>query len=75
MRRLRTKTKKKKSASPPREKRYRASELFTKPLTDRQRSELQRLRDMPDSEINLSGAPLIEPFPWEIQVGPFYGRG
>jgi uncharacterized protein (DUF4415 family) len=63
---------KKKSASSPRGKRFPASVLFTKPLTDRQRRELRRLRDLPDSEIDLSDAPPVEPLPSEVQVGRFY---
>ncbi len=42
-------------------------------LTDREGRQLQRLRDMPDSEIDLSDAPPVEPFPpSEIYVGRFY---
>jgi uncharacterized protein (DUF4415 family) len=63
---------KKKSASSPREKRFPASVLFTRPLADRQRRELQRLRAMPDSEIDLSDAPPLEPLPSEVEVGRFY---
>jgi uncharacterized protein (DUF4415 family) len=63
---------KKKSASYPREKRFPASVLFTRPLTDRQRRELQQLRDMPDSEIDLSDAPPVEPLPSKVEVGRFY---
>jgi uncharacterized protein (DUF4415 family) len=56
---------KKKSGSSPHEKRVPASELFTRPLTDRERRQLQRLRDMPDSEI-------VIPRASEIQIGRFY---
>jgi uncharacterized protein (DUF4415 family) len=38
-------------------------------LTDRQRRELRRLRDMPDSEIDLSDAPPARPLPSDIEVG------
>jgi uncharacterized protein (DUF4415 family)/uncharacterized DUF497 family protein len=69
---LRSKMAKKKFASSPREKRLPASEIFTRPLTDRQRRELQGLRDMPDSKIDLSDAPSVEPLPSEVQVGRFY---
>ena len=62
---------KKKSASSPREKRFPANVLFTRPLTDRQRLELRRLRDMPDSEIDLSDAPPVQPLPSDIEVGRF----
>ena len=48
---------KKKSASSRREKRISASALFTRPLTDRQRRELQRLAKLPDSRIDFSDAP------------------
>jgi uncharacterized protein (DUF4415 family) len=41
-------------------------------LTDRQRRELRRLRDMPDSEIDLSDAPPARPLPSDIEVGRFY---
>ena len=63
---------KKKSASSPREKRFPANVLFTRPLTDRQRLELRRLRDMPDSEIDLSDAPPVEPSPSKVEVDRFY---
>jgi uncharacterized protein (DUF4415 family) len=63
---------KKKSVSSRREKGFPASVLFTRPLTDRQRRELQRLRDMPDSEIDLSDAPPVEPLPSQVEVGRFY---
>jgi uncharacterized protein (DUF4415 family) len=63
---------KKKSVSSPREKRFRASGLFTKPLTDRQRREIQSLRDQPDSEIDLSDAPTMETLPQKVEVGRFY---
>lgn len=62
----------KKSASSPREKRFPANVLFTRPLTNRQRLELQRLRDTPDSEIDLSDAPPFRPLQSDIEVGRFY---
>jgi uncharacterized protein (DUF4415 family) len=63
---------KKKSVSSRQEKRVPAGAVFTKPLTERQRFELQRVRDMPDSEINSSDAPERNPLPSEVQVGRFY---
>jgi uncharacterized protein (DUF4415 family) len=62
----------KESRSFEREKRFPANVLFTKPLTDRQRRELQTLRDMPDAEIDLSDAPTVDPFPDKLYVGRFY---
>jgi uncharacterized protein (DUF4415 family) len=61
---------KKKSVSSPREKPFRASALYTKPLTDRR--EIQSLRDQPDSEIDLSDAPTFETLPPKVEVGRFY---
>jgi uncharacterized protein (DUF4415 family) len=61
-----------KSASSRRERRVPASVLSTKPLTDRQRRELQRLREMPDSEIDFSDAPEFIPRASDIQIGRFY---
>jgi uncharacterized protein (DUF4415 family) len=46
--------------------------MFTRPRTERQRRELQQLRDMPDSEIDLSDAPPVQTLPSDIQVGRFY---
>jgi uncharacterized protein (DUF4415 family) len=63
---------KKKSASSRQEKRVPASEAFTKPLNDRQRRELQRLRDLPDSQIDFSDAPEGKASPVEVHVGRFY---
>ena len=63
---------KKKSASSPREKQVRASALYTSPLTDRQRKELERLARMPDSAIDYSDAPALKSTPAHIQVGRFY---
>jgi uncharacterized protein (DUF4415 family) len=63
---------KKKSASSREEKRIPASALFMKPLNDRQRRELQRLRDLPDSQIDFSDAPEGRPFPEEAHIGRFY---
>jgi len=69
---LRSNMAKKKSVSSPREKRFRASALFTKPPTERQRREIQSLRDQPDSEIDPSDAPSVETLPQEVTVGRFY---
>ena len=63
---------KKKSASSRQEKRVPASVLFTTPVTDKQRRELQRLADRPDSEIDFSDAPEGRPRASDIQVGRFY---
>jgi hypothetical protein len=43
---------KKRSVSSRQEKRVRASALFTTPISDKQRRELQRLADRPDSQID-----------------------
>jgi len=48
---------KKKSVSSPREKRLPASALFTTPLRDRERTELESLAGMADSPIDYSDAP------------------
>ena len=63
---------KKKSGSSRREKQFRASELFTTPLTDRQRRELERLARMPDSAIDCSDAPAMKTKPRRVHVGRFY---
>src|SRR5580658_4885580 len=63
---------KKKSGSSQQEKQVRASELFTTPLTDRQRRELQRLARMADSEIDFSDAPAMKARPRRVEVGRFY---
>ena len=63
---------KEKSVSSRREKRIPASVLFTTPLADKQRRELERLAQKPDSEIDYSDAPENLPLPSEIQVGRFY---
>jgi len=63
---------KKKSVSSRQEKRVRASALFTAPSTDRQRRELQRLADRPDSQIDYSDAPERRPRASDVQVGRFY---
>ncbi len=63
---------KKKSASSRQEKRVAASALFTKPVTDRQRRELQRLANQPDSRIDFSDSPERKVRASEIEVGRFY---
>ena len=63
---------KKKSASSRREKRTPASGLFTRPLTKRQRAEVEALARMPDSAIDYSDAPAMDRLPREIHVGRFY---
>lgn len=62
---------KKKSASSPREKRLAASEVFTTPLSDREKSQLRKLANLPDSKIDLSDAPEAVS-PSHIEVGRFY---
>jgi hypothetical protein len=51
--------KKKSSASSQPEKlvRVKAADIFNKPLTRKEKARLQRLRDMPDSEIDFSDIP------------------
>jgi uncharacterized protein (DUF4415 family) len=61
-----------KSASSQREKRIPANALFTTQITDKQRRELERLANKPDSKIDFSDAPEKDPFPTEAQVGRFY---
>jgi len=63
---------KKKSESSRRERRLPASELFTTPITERQRRELRRLAALPDSEIDLSDAPEKNPESADMEVGRFY---
>ena len=63
---------KRKSESFPREKRLPASALFTSPLSDRERKELERLARMPDAEIDYSDSPAMKSRPARVQVGRFY---
>ena len=63
---------KKKSASSRQERRVPANVLFTTPVTDKQRRELERLRDLPDSQIDFSDAPERNPRASDLQVGRFY---
>ena len=54
------------------EKRVPASEIFTTPITDKQRRELRRLAARPDSQIDFSDAPELRPRRADIEVGRFY---
>jgi hypothetical protein len=63
---------KKKCASSRQEKRVRASALFTTPITDKQRRELQGLGARPDSQIDFSDAPEGSPRASDVEVGRFY---
>ena len=63
---------KKKSASSPQERRVTASALFTTPVTDKQRRELEQLATRPDSQIDFSDAPEASPRASDIQIGRFY---
>ena len=63
---------KKESGSSRQEKRVPASVIFTSPLTDKQRRELQRLADRPDSQIDFSDAPERDPMASEVEIGRFY---
>ena len=63
---------KKKSASSRLEKRVAASVLFTRPLTEKQRRELQRIAVMPDSQIDFSDASEGAPRASDIHVGRLY---
>lgn len=46
--------------------------LFTSPLADRERKELERLARMPGSEIDYSDTPAMKSRPARVQVGRFY---
>jgi uncharacterized protein (DUF4415 family) len=63
---------KKKSVSSRPEKRVRASAIFTTPISDKARRELQRLADRCDSEIDYSDAPERILRVSDVQVGRFY---
>ena len=63
---------KKKSASSRQERRVPANALFTTPVSDKQCRELERLRDLPDSQIDFSDTPEGHPRASDIQVGRFY---
>jgi uncharacterized protein (DUF4415 family) len=63
---------KKKFASSPQERRVAASALFTRPITDKQRQELGRLANLPDSRIDFSGASEGKAGVSGVQAGRFY---
>jgi uncharacterized protein (DUF4415 family) len=63
---------KKKSGSSRQERQVLASELFTTPLTDRQRKELERLALMADSAIDFSDAPAMKTPSRRVHLGRFY---
>ncbi len=63
---------KKKSALSRQERRVPASALFTTPISDKQRRELERLAAFPDSQIDFSDAPEGNPRMSDIQTGRFY---
>ena len=63
---------KKKSASSQQEKRFPASVLFTTPISDKHRRELERLAKLPDAQIDLSDAPERNPRRSDVRVGMFY---
>jgi len=63
---------KKKSASSRQEKRVPANELFTAPLSDKERRELQKLVSMADSQVDYSDAPESQTPPPETHIGRFY---
>jgi len=63
---------KKKSASSRREKRISASALFTTPLSEKERRDLQRLARKPDYKIDFSDAPEKDPLPSQVHIGRFY---
>ena len=46
--------------------------LFTTPLTDKERRDLQRLARKTDKQIDYSDAPQKHPLPTEVQIGRFY---
>ena len=68
-----TKMTKKKSVPSPQEKRTPASELFTTPLTEKQRRAVKKLAATPDSEIDFTDAPQAHWPPQEVHIGRFYG--
>jgi uncharacterized protein (DUF4415 family) len=63
---------KKKSVSSLQERRVPASALFTPPISDKQRRELVRLANLPDSQIDFSDAPERMPRASDVQIGRFY---
>ena len=53
-------------------KRIAASEIFTRPLSNKQRRELEALANRPDSALDYSGAPALRKRPGPVTVGKFY---
>jgi hypothetical protein len=52
-----------------------AKDFLTTPISERQRRELQRIAKMPDSEIDVTDIPEVNPRSSEVLVGRFYIRG
>jgi hypothetical protein len=65
---------KKKSALSLQEKRVPASALFTPPVNDKQRRELQRLADRPDSQIDFSERLKYSHWHPKLKFGASIGR-
>ena len=63
---------KKKSALSRQERRVPANALFTTPISDKERRQLQRLARKPDARIDFSDAPERKPLPSDVHVGRFY---
>src|ERR1039458_6743346 len=63
---------KKKSVSSRQEKRVPASGFSTAPIGNKQRRELERLADRPDSQIDFSDTPERRPRASDVEVGRFY---
>ena len=63
---------KKKSVSSRQEKRAPTNALFTTSISDKQRRELRRLADLPDSQIDFSDVAEQGPRASDIQAGRFY---
>jgi len=63
---------KKKSVSSRQERRVPANALFTTPINRKERRELRRLADRPDSLIDYSDVPERRPRVSDVEVGRFY---
>lgn len=63
---------KKKSASSPQERRVAASDLFTRPISEKQHQELRRLANVPDARIDFSDAPEAKTRSSGVEIGHFY---
>jgi uncharacterized protein (DUF4415 family) len=63
---------KRKSVSSRQEKRVPANALFTTPISNKERRELKRLADRPDSGIDFSDVPERRPRVSDVEVGRFY---